>query len=360
MAIDKRVLKNNKITYRVRIFNKKSVIKTAHFNRKIDAVKWELEQKSIFNKETYFTNELINIKFKELFNIWLINHAEIKKSKSSIIRDKQIYRDYLKTFDDFICNKINASDIESIIKKLLNEKRLSNKSINNILSLLRTVLNFGVKKRYLSNNPINSIEMLNTPETEYMFWTKEEISCFLKYTYGKYKSNKTAFLYYLISLTTGIRQGELIALKWDTIDFDNKLITIKRTYEASTKSIKEETKSKKIRFIGIQDKLLIELLNHRKNNSKTEFVLETSSNNHLDPSNFRRRNFFKDIKEANVRKIRIHDLRHTFASHFIMNGGSLFDLQQILGHSDTRTTMIYAHLEPKHIALKANIVNFSF
>ena len=66
------------------------------------------------------------------------------------------------------------------------------------------------------------------------------------------------------------------------------------------------------------------------------------------------------MMEADVKKIRFHDLRHTFASHYVMNGGNIFELQQILGRSDTKTTMRYSHFSPDHIAHTANIVRFSY
>jgi len=58
------------------------------------------------------------------------------------------------------------------------------------------------------------------------------------------------------------------------------------------------------------------------------------------------------------RHFRFHDLRHTFASHFMMNGGNLYDLQKILGHSNIEMTMRYAHLTPDHLVEAINIVNF--
>lgn len=72
------------------------------------------------------------------------------------------------------------------------------------------------------------------------------------------------------------------------------------------------------------------------------------------------RDFAKVQKKAGlVRKIRFHDIRHTFASQFMMSGGSLYDLQKILGHSKIEMTMRYAHLSNDHLASAVNIVSFS-
>jgi site-specific recombinase XerD len=76
----------------------------------------------------------------------------------------------------------------------------------------------------------------------------------------------------------------------------------------------------------------------------------------LNLYNFKRDHFERDMKEACVKRIRWHDLRHTFASHFVMRGGSLYDLQKLLGHRDLRTTERYAHLMPEHVASKTELV----
>jgi integrase len=65
------------------------------------------------------------------------------------------------------------------------------------------------------------------------------------------------------------------------------------------------------------------------------------------------------LEKARVRKVRFHDLRHTFASHFMMNNGNIYDLQKILGHSDMKMTMKYAHLSPEHLLAASNIVSFN-
>ena len=65
------------------------------------------------------------------------------------------------------------------------------------------------------------------------------------------------------------------------------------------------------------------------------------------------------VREAGVRKIRFQDLRHTFASHFMMNGGDIYHLKEILGHSDIKTTMRYVHLLKTFLVDKADIVSFS-
>jgi len=90
--------------------------------------------------------------------------------------------------------------------------------------------------------------------------------------------------------------------------------------------------------------------------SEQNLVFSNHCGNPIDLHNFRKRHFLKDIQEAGVPEIRIHDLRHTYASQYMMSGGNIFDLQKILGHSDLKMTMRYAHLSRGHIVDKANLL----
>lgn len=80
-----------------------------------------------------------------------------------------------------------------------------------------------------------------------------------------------------------------------------------------------------------------------RNNSKGSFIFSDIADRPIDPSNFRNRNWEKDLEEAGIRPMRIHDARHTYASLFVMNGGKLYDLKTVLGHADMKTTERYAH-----------------
>jgi integrase len=94
------------------------------------------------------------------------------------------------------------------------------------------------------------------------------------------------------------------------------------------------------------------------NKIKSKFRSEPQATREADEHRIRR--IHKRVcKLAGVKSIRIHDLRHTYASHYIMNGGSLAELQGLLGHSSPNMTMKYAHLAPGFLESKASVVSFS-
>ena len=361
MSIEKRIKSDGKTSYRVKIFDKQRVVSSASFKNKPDAIEWEREQLYNVNKQKYFPQAITKIKFEELFKYWLQNHAEPRKAPSSLKRDKQIYKDYLAPNLAYVfCNEITYHNIDRIIGTMIKTGRIKNKTVNNIMQLLKTVLNYGVKKRYLSINPMASIEKLPVTEQTLRYWSKEEVLAFLNYTSHKYRDNRASFVLYLLLLSTGLRIGEAIGLKWSNVSFDNGLFTISHTYDRVQNKVKEGTKGKRIRYIGINEDLLYELKLLKVSSGKAEYVFINQNGGNVDPDNFKKRNFEKDIVEAGVPRIRIHDLRHTFASHYMMNNGNLYELQKILGHADAKTTMRYAHLAPSHIAHTAGIVKFDY
>lgn len=166
------------------------------------------------------------------------------------------------------------------------------------------------RRQVIASNPMSVIGRLELDEQVIRFWTRQEVNQFLAYTEKRYQGTDryAVHLLYKVVLHTGMRFGEAQALAWSSVDFENRLITVRQSYCNVSKVIRETTKSGKIR----------------------------------------NRCFYRDMRESGVSRIRFHDLRHTFASHFMMNGGNIYTLQTVLGHSDIKMTSRYAHLAKTH------------
>lgn len=359
MSIERRKSKDGSVKYRVRIYQNKTMVKESHFTKRFDAEKWKAEQIVALEREKYFPNQVSNLLFSEIYNSWLTNHAKIKKTSSTVIKDQQVYKNYIEPFIGSVkAHLVQPSDIDNIVHYLKNKTKLSHNSINKILQIIKALFNYGIKKRHLIYNPVTAIEFLPVKPMDINYWSKSDAQIFLDYTDHKYSEHRIPYLVYLTALLTGMRAGEIFALKWDAINLERRLITIKRSTDKANNCIKETTKSNKIRYVGINEELFTELVQHKNANPKSEFVFESSVGKVMDYDNFKNRFFLKDLILSGVKIIRFHDLRHTFASHYMMNCGKIYDLQAILGHSDVKTTMRYAHLAPEHIAHTANIVSF--
>lgn len=142
----------------------------------------------------------------------------------------------------------------------------------------------------------------------------------------------------LLSLNTGMRQGELFSLRWKNINFDKKLLTIEGA----------QAKSGKTRHIPLNEEALDILEQWRQQCSDTnEYVFQSSSGQKFDNADKSWRNLLKSAKIANFRW---HDMRHHFASKLVMLGVDLNTVRELLGHSDIKMTLRYAHLAPEHKA----------
>lgn len=138
--------------------------------------------------------------------------------------------------------------------------------------------------------------------------------------------------------------------------FRKKLILVKRT--ATRYGLQEHNKTLTVRHVPMNDilkDLFFELMRHQKN---PKLVITNARGELLNSDHYSDRNFKKATNRASVRPFNFHCLRHTYASQFMMKGGNIYDLQAILGHSDLKTTMIYAHLSPQHLVKASQIIGY--
>ncbi|MEZ4819964.1 MAG: site-specific integrase [Bdellovibrionota bacterium] len=197
------------------------------------------------------------------------------------------------------------------------------------------MLNVAMDLNWLYIKPkIKKPKLVQTPY-KYL-QTKSEIRLFLE-TAKNFQDG--TFELYATAIFTGMRAGEIAGLRWNDIDLNKRLIRVQRSFNGPTKSGKE-------RVVPILDALL-PLLKHWRLKNPLQVVFPNSVGNLRQPSDrIFQEVFQKCLKKAGLNRIKFHDLRHTFASHWMMNNGSLYRLKDILGHSTIKMTEHYAHLAP--------------
>ncbi len=186
-------------------------------------------------------------------------------------------------------------------------------------------------------SPCEHIRSLSSDKKLDTFWTKSEIDQFLKANY-----HHDLHSFFLVAINTGMRLGEICGLCWDRVSFNDNSISITRTRDRH--ELKERTKTNIIRVLPMNAITRATLLNLAKNNtSASDYVFLEKSGQPIEVHHVYRK-FQAAQKTANLKnQIRFHDLRHTFASQYIMNGGSIYDLQKFLGHTNISMTTRYAH-----------------
>jgi integrase len=141
----------------------------------------------------------------------------------------------------------------------------------------------------------------------------------------------------LLSLNTGLRQGETFKLRWDAVDLDRAVLTVRGA----------TAKSRKVRHIPLNDEALAALTQWRKQ-TPGEFVFPGRAGSHVTEIKTAWANL---LDQAKVTDFTWHDMRHHFASKLAMAGVALNDIRELLGHADLTMTIRYAHLAPAHKAL---------
>ncbi|ENH96900.1 phage integrase [Gracilibacillus halophilus YIM-C55.5] len=218
---------------------------------------------------------------------------------------------------------------------------LSIGSVKKVHTVLSAVFNYAIKLEYLKLNVAREVGNVDIKENKQVqFWTIEEFKQFVQVI--KEPMFQTFFM---VLFYGGLRKGEALALTWKDINFESNTINIDKTvYHGRVTSPKNESSIRKIKMPQHTMNLLGELKLMNKN--KPDYVVFGEFYDHIAHTTVDRY-FFYYIKEAEVKRIRIHDLRHSHASYLINQGNDIQIVSKRLGHANTSTTYdIYAHLYP--------------
>lgn len=252
---------------------------------------------------------------------------------------------FRETFGSCLLSKISYYDLENYRNKLMNTA-LTNGNVRTVgtsnkeIGCLRHIFSKAVEWEMLERNPFNRGKSLLFKENNkrLRFLTEDEIDSLLD---ELDKCPRVLKWLVICALHTGMRLSELLNLKWENIKGEFIYLYKTKTNEA--------------RQIPI-DKDLTQLFDHirRDRQLTSQYVFSRANGKRY---NYVRKAFMMALKRAGVVDFRFHDLRHTFASHYLMRGGSLKNLQQILGHKNINMTMRYAHLSKEFARQEIEIMN---
>ncbi len=300
--------------------------------------------------------------FGDFADLWLKDHARLVCKTSTIDGYESVLRQHLRpSFASKRLNEIKRSDIKSLITDLI-AKELTRSTVRNALSILRSIFNYAIEEDLFESNPAANLgrftRSAKTSEVKGVALTPEEVEKLL--SAAKLVSPEY-YPVFLLAVRGGLRRGELVALQWGDIEFGkdgqdkNRFILVQHNYVRREHTT---TKSKKSRRVDMSRQLrgvLIKLRDARLRAAKTEgtvdiskeLVFSSPDGKILDPDNFYHRHFVPVLLTSGIRKIRLHDLRHTFGSQLIQRGASIVFVKEQMGHSSIQVTVdTYAHLIP--------------
>jgi integrase len=227
--------------------------------------------------------------------------------------------------------------------------------IGNIKICISAVFTEAMEQEILAVNPAHNLGRAfrcKKHKIHPRFLSKEQVATLLDHT----ENNEPCYCDFLLTaFRTGMRLGELVGLAWDSVNFDTRQIIVQRSYSHQHW---DTPKSHKVRYIDTSDSLHKALLKRHEQRKprlycdshtkkKICLVFPDENGEPMNDNIFRRGVFYKLLSQAGVPKIRIHDIRHTYASLLLQAGAPIHYVKDQLGHSSISITVdLYGHCQP--------------
>ncbi len=286
--------------------------------------------------------------FDDLVQHWLSTRAALKRNPRD---DQCIIRCHLRpAFAGQALRSIGTAQVRNFNLSLLH---LSPNTQRNIQTLLGSMFREAAELGWLLRPPQIKKTKVRFNRADYRYLrTKQEISTFL--AAAEVEPNPMVYWLYFTAICTGMRAGELAGLRCEDIDLERRLITVQRSFNGPTKG-------GDARYVPILDVLVEVLTTLLAGTAPGEHIFKNAIGGPLKSSGrIFQETLYRVLKRSELptvvndgkttRYIRFHDLRHTFASHWLMDGGEIFKLQRILGHKSMEMTQRYSHLAPNAFA----------
>lgn len=298
-----------------------------------DMTKWEIA------KGSYKPESQKDMPFFELVDQFLEKHSKVEKA--SYKRDEVIGEALKKYFGKTPIGEIRAYDVK--VWRKWRSQRVTNKgtvikkaSLNRELSFLKTMFNLAVEWGWLDENPAEKVKLLRGEEKRLRILDRKEIAKLIECAAGHLKP------ILILAVSTGMRKGEILGLKWKHVDLANGFIRIVNSKNGDSRNVPLDSHTRDT------------LLKLRQGSGSEDHVFWRANNERI-----------KCVKEAfkaaciraGIADFRFHDLRHTAASLLAAGGCDIITLQHILGHKTLLMTQRYAHLMPGRFEKTRAIVN---
>ena len=248
----------------------------------------------------------------------------------------------LPVFAEFRMNRISRSDVVAFHHGIL-DKSYAAGTCNRMIVLMKFIYNCAIRWDILppTGNPCHGVEPFEDNGARERYLTTEEVGRL----FDELDTNRNVQVGQVIRLLlyTGARKREVLDARWDEIDFKRRMLTVPAA----------RSKSKKPRHIPLSD-AAVELLLSLPRQEDIPWVFFNPKTKKPPVSIFYAWDSIR--KKVGLEEVRLHDLRHSYASFLVNAGRSLYEVQKLLGHHDPKVTMRYAHLSPQAMLEAVNVV----
>ena len=275
--------------------------------------------------------------YAEFFTEHYLPYA--KPRKRSWSKDEEMYRLRLNAeFGGQRLNQITRQQIQTF-HTTLKDQGLSASTCNHYIKLIKHSLNLAIDWCMLDTNPAVRVPLFNEDNKQENYLNDSELERLM--TVMRTDENRTICMIIMYLLSTGARLNEALQATWSQIDRERRVWRIPAS----------NSKSKKIRSVPLNDSA-IDVLNQLDTEGNFEHLFINKQTG--EPYTTIHKVWGRLRGKAGLPHLRIHDLRHQYASFLVNSGRTLYEVQQILGHSDPSVTQRYAHLSTKALQDAAN------
>ena len=306
-----------------------------------------------------------SLEYSEILVAWLQSNR-INVKESTYMRYKQLIENHITpSLGKYQLSRISSQLVERFVDDKLKNGRLdgkgglSPKTVTDIITIIKSSMEYASYHGFSVSCNLSRLSIKKKDKEMRVLTTQEQknLTCILL------SETDLSKLGILLSLYTGIRIGELCALRWENLSIDNKTLRVRETMQriqsseasekAKTKIVITEPKSKcSIRDIPLPD-FLLDIIKEFQGSPKS-FVLTGDRNRFVEPRTMQN-HFQRYVKESGIDKANYHSLRHTFATRCVEVGFEIKSLSEILGHANVNITLNrYVH---SSFELKSNNMN---
>lgn len=294
-----------------------------------------------FNREEFEAKERVSTVLFSEFVVQYSAYASSVHTAKTFNTYQTAFREWQRVQGNSLLNSIGIREVEHFLS--VKKVEASDWTARKYYIALASAFEKAVQWQFISVNPFRKVAKPKVREVLPVYFTESDFRMFLSAIDTKNFRDLC-----ITGILTGLRLGELLALRWSDIDFSTGTLLIQNS-ESFT------TKSKRSRVVPMSEELS-GLLSDRKGkvSSESELVFSNRYGRRLVETTIEHK-FKVTVRRAGLNdRLHFHSLRHSFASALVMSGVSLYAVQKLLGHSQSKTTEIYSHLLPQQLHSEIN------
>ena len=303
----------------------------------------------------------------EFLEEWLDYKRDFVRARSIEIYSQTIQKRIIPYIGKVKLRDLKPTHLRDLYSTLQRKQKLSARTVAQTHHMLHDALDRALKWEIVTRNVTDAVDPPRIAKKKFEIWTLDQVRNFL--THPSVLSHRF-YVMFLLALTTGMRHGELLGLRWQDIDLDNGRLSVRHNLSwVGNEYVLGPPKSESgERDIIVPSAVIAALKAHKSRQNEDRLKMHNAYvnrdlvicriNGDFVSETYLRKTFIRLTEQAGLPRIRVHDLRHTHASLLLELGAQMKVIQEQLGHSTLSTTAdVYTHLSNKVKGVPADLLH---